>query len=541
MDALLSPTSPPESPAANVASAETVCFCVSSSSLAGNVVKRCGFARIGFFPCVFGLLQIRCVGVIELLLRGVGGANIALGAGNIGDLITNLAYQLRLLQTLLLFLFIENRGERLVMARLLRRAREKELSKAQTCATKTGHIIKKEGKERMSVSKLASSAQGLQSSAIRELLKHSKMAGVISLGGGIPNPQLFDHEGLKIAADAVLSQHFGEAFQYGLTEGVPGLREEIQRICEGRGIACKADDVVITSGSQQSLDVLARALINPGDIVVVERPTYLAALQVFGLAQAQFESVGTDGDGMNVDELEALVANKTIKAVYIVPTFGNPGGVTLSEVRRKQLVELSKRYDFVIIEDDPYSEINYTEEVFRPLIAHAKDIGNEDNVVYTSTFSKILAPGTRVGWVLVPEWLKRAVVNLKQTTDLHTSTLSQLMTYEYLKTGRLAGQITMIREAYRQKYQTFASELEAELGDVMSFHKPKGGMFLWAKMNNGINTTKWLEKTLSNGVVFVPGEFFYCNDPDHTTLRMSFVTPTDEQLKEAVRRLKASL
>lgn len=393
----------------------------------------------------------------------------------------------------------------------------------------------------MSSQKLATSVQSLQSSAIRELLKHSKMAGVISLGGGIPNPALFDHEGLKIAADAVLSQQFGEAFQYGLTEGVPALREGIQQTCADRGIHCSADDVVVTSGSQQSLDVLARALINPGDIVVVERPTYLAALQVFGLAQAQFESVGTDGDGMIVDELETLLQNKTIKAVYIVPTFGNPGGVTLSEARRKQLVALSQRYDFVIIEDDPYSEINYTDEVFRPLIAHAKAIGNEDNVVYTSTFSKILAPGTRVGWVIVPEWLKRAVVNLKQTTDLHTSTLSQLMTSEYLKTGRLKGQIATIREAYRQKYQLFARELEAELGDVMSFHKPKGGMFLWANMNNGINTTRWLEKTLSNGVVFVPGEFFYCANPDHTTLRMSFVTPTDEQLIEAVKRLKASL
>jgi len=393
----------------------------------------------------------------------------------------------------------------------------------------------------MSVSKLASSAQGLQSSAIRELLKHSKMKGVISLGGGIPNPALFDHEGLQIAADAVLSRHFGEAFQYGLTEGVPGLREAIQQLMSGRGVSCKADEVVITSGSQQSLDLLARALINPGDTVVVERPTYLAALQVFGLAQANIESLGTDGDGMKVDELESLVKQKTIKAVYIVPTFGNPGGVTLSEPRRKQLVELSQRYDFVIIEDDPYSEINYTDEVFRPLVAHAKALGNEENVVYTSTFSKILAPGARVGWLIVPQWLKRAVVNLKQTTDLHTSTLSQFMTLEYLKTGRLADQIALIREAYRQKYQTFAGELEAELGDVMSFHKPKGGMFLWAKMNNGINTTRWLEKTLSNGVVFVPGEFFYCNEPDYSTLRMSFVTPTDEELKEAVRRLKISL
>lgn len=393
----------------------------------------------------------------------------------------------------------------------------------------------------MTTHKLATSVQALQSSAIRELLKHSKMPGVISLGGGIPNPELFDHEGLTMASEAVFSHHFGEAFQYGLSEGFPELREAIQQISAERGIQCKADDVVVTSGSQQSLDILARALINPGDTVVVERPTYLAALQVFSLAQANIESVGTDGDGMKVDELEALVANKTIKAVYIVPTFGNPGGVTLSESRRKQLVELSKRYDFVIIEDDPYSEINYTDDVFRPLMAHAKAIGNEQNVVYTSTFSKILSPGTRVGWVIVPEWLKRAVVNLKQTTDLHTSTLSQLMTSEYLKTGRLPAQIKMIREVYRQKYQTFSQELEAELGDIMTFHKPKGGMFLWAKMNNGINTTAWLEKTLSNGVVYVPGEFFYCSEPDRSTLRMSFVTATEEQLKEAVRRLKISL
>ncbi|WP_061707451.1 aminotransferase-like domain-containing protein [Pseudenterobacter timonensis] len=393
----------------------------------------------------------------------------------------------------------------------------------------------------MSHHKLAASVQGLQSSAIRELLKQSKMAGVISLGGGIPDPTLFDREGLQMAADAVLSTYSGEAFQYGLSEGYPALREAIAQLCLGRGIESQPDDVVITSGSQQSLDILARALINPGDTVVVERPTYLAALQVFGLAQARFESVGTDGDGMRVDELEALVAEKTIKAVYIVPTFGNPGGVTLSDERRKKLVALSKRYDFVIIEDDPYSELSYTDEVFRPLLAHAKAIGNEQNVVYTSTFSKILAPGTRVGWLIVPEWLKRAVVNLKQTTDLHTSMLSQLMTCEYLKTGRLPGQIALIREAYRHKYALFAQALEADLGDVLTFHKPKGGMFLWARFNNGLNTTRWREKTLSNGVVYVPGEFFYCSEPDCSTLRVSFVTATDDELQEAVRRLKVSL
>ena len=183
--------------------------------------------------------------------------------------------------------------------------------------------------------------------------------------------------------------------------------------------------------------------------------------------------------------------------------------MTLSEARRKQLVELSKRYDFVIIEDDPYSEINYTDEAFRLLIAHAEDIGNEDNVVYTSTFSKILAPGTRVGWVLVPEWLKRAVVNLKQTTDLHTSTLSQLMTYEYLKTGRLANQIKMIREAYRQKYQTFSGGCRST--------SQRAACSCGRKVNNGINTTKWLEKNAEQRRRVCAGEFFYCNEPDHTT------------------------
>ena len=393
----------------------------------------------------------------------------------------------------------------------------------------------------MSANKLASSAQGLQSSAIRELLKHSKMAGVISLGGGIPNPALFDHEGLKIAADAVLSQHFGEAFQYGLTEGFPGLREEIQRICEGRGIACKADDVVVTSGSQQSLDVLARALINPGDTVVVERPTYLAALQVFGLAQANFESVGTDGDGMKVDELEALVAKKTIKAVYIVPTFGNPGGVTLSEARRKQLVELSKRYDFVIIEDDPYGEISFTDEVRRPLYQYAVELGCEDQVVYTSTFSKILAPGMRIGWIVMPDWLAQQTVIVKQAADLHTNMLSQVITAEYLSLNRLDNQIALIREDYRKKCVALADALESRLGEHLEFSRPQGGMFLWARFRYPFDTMEWMKKTLENGVVYVPGEAFYHDKPDTRTLRLSYSTVSEAGLLTAVERLAASL
>lgn len=393
----------------------------------------------------------------------------------------------------------------------------------------------------MSHNKIAKKLQNLQPSAIRELLKHSKMDGVISLGGGIPDPNLFDHEGLQIAMDNVLTHGWKDAFQYGLSEGSPELRGAICQLMSERAIPCDLNDVVITSGSQQSLDILARALINPGDIVVVERPTYLAALQVLQLAEANVISVGTDGEGMIVDELEALVKTTPVKAVYIVPTFGNPGGVTLAEHRRKQLVALSQRYDFVIIEDDPYGEINFTNKTFTPLRALAAETGNSDNVIYTSTFSKILAPGARVGWLVIPNWLTRQVVNLKQATDLHTSSLSQSLTYHYLNTGRLPEQIALIREAYKQKCHVLSQHLQNELGDHLTFHQPMGGMFLWAKFKYEMNTTQWLQKTLNNGVVYVPGEFFYCAEPDHSTLRMSYVSTTEENLKEAVMRLKASL
>ncbi|WP_336995869.1 aminotransferase-like domain-containing protein [Leclercia sp. UBA7405] len=393
----------------------------------------------------------------------------------------------------------------------------------------------------MSHNKIAEKLQNLQSSAIRELLKHSKMESVISLGGGIPDPNLFDREGLAIAMDKVLTHAWKDAFQYGLSEGNPQLRGAICQLMSERAINCDIDDVVVTSGSQQSLDILARALINPGDVVVVERPTYLAALQVLQIAEANLMSVGTDGEGMIVDELEALVKTSTVKAVYIVPTFGNPGGVTLSEQRRKQLVALAQRYDFVIIEDDPYGEINFTDKTFTPLRAWAAELGNSDNVIYTSTFSKILAPGARVGWLVVPNWLKRQVVSLKQATDLHTSALSQSLTYHYLDGGRLAEQIRLIREAYKQKCLVLSQHLQNELGDHLTFHQPMGGMFLWAKFRYEMDTTQWLQKTLNNGVVYVPGEFFYCNEPDRSTLRMSYVSTTEEKLKEAVLRLKTAL
>ena len=388
---------------------------------------------------------------------------------------------------------------------------------------------------------LADRIQQLQPSAIRELLKHSKMPGVISLAGGIPSAELFDKEGLALATQQVLEQNFNDAFQYGLTEGNVELREELVNLCQARGIATRVDQLLVTSGSQQALDLLIRALANPGDVFVVERPTYLATLQILSLTEATVKSVGSDEHGMIVDELEALLATTRIKAVYVVPTFGNPSGTTLSKARREQLVKLAAQHDFVIIEDDPYGAISCTEEREKTLFQTATEMGDHESVVYTSTFSKILAPGLRVGWIVLPEWMKQKVAIVKQATDLHANSLTQSLVAAYLTTGRLEPQIALIRDAYKQKCLALSRFLKEELDEHIAFNQPQGGMFLWATFRYEFDTTEWLKQTLAKGTVYVPGEFFFSDRSDKKTLRFSYATATEEQLHEAVKRLKSAL
>lgn len=383
----------------------------------------------------------------------------------------------------------------------------------------------------------------LKSSAIRELLKHSKMENIISLAGGIPSDALFDFEGLNQATQLAITEQPKTAFQYGLTEGSDVLRVRIADLCAVRGIKTSSDDIVVTAGSQQALDLIMRAIVDPGDVFVVERPTYLAALQTLELAQAQVMSVSSDANGMVVDELEALLKKQRIKGVYIVPNFGNPSGVTLSYERRLQLIQLAERYGFVIIEDDPYGELRFTEERNPTLFQLAQEtLGSTEYVLYTSTFSKVLAPGLRLGWTILPDWLLHKVAIIKQAADLHASSLSQTVAECYLGLGRLDTQIEKIRHAYKHKGELLARLIEQELGDVITFNQPKGGMFLWAKFRqDDFNTTEWLKKTLEQGVVFVPGEFFFPDRIDYSTLRLSFATATDEQMHEAVARLRRAL
>ncbi|WP_224653464.1 PLP-dependent aminotransferase family protein [Pectobacterium versatile] len=383
----------------------------------------------------------------------------------------------------------------------------------------------------------------LKSSAIRELLKHSKMENIISLAGGIPSEALFDFEGLSQATQLAITEQPKTAFQYGLTEGSGVLRDRIAELCAVRGVKTRGDDIVVTAGSQQALDLIMRAMVDPGDVFVVERPTYLAALQTLELAQAQVMSVSSDADGMVVDELEELLKKQRIKGVYIVPNFGNPSGVTLSYERRLKLIQLAERYGFVIIEDDPYGELRFTEERNPTLFQLAQEqLGSTEYVLYTSTFSKVLAPGLRLGWAILPDWLLHKVAIIKQAADLHASSLSQTVAECYLGLGRLDTQIEKIRHAYKHKGELLAQLVEKELGDVITFNQPKGGMFLWAKFRqDDFNTTEWLKKTLEQGVVFVPGEFFFPDNIDYSTLRLSFATATDEQMHEAVARLRRAL
>lgn len=390
-------------------------------------------------------------------------------------------------------------------------------------------------------SHLADRIQTLQPSAIRELLKHSKMPGVISLAGGIPSSELFDKEGLIQATQRVVEQNFNDAFQYGLTEGNVELRQQLVGLCQQRGISTSPEQMLITSGSQQALDLLFRALANPGDVFVVERPTYLATLQILSLTKATVKSVGGDEHGMIVDELEELLKTTRIKGVYLVPTFGNPSGTTLSAERREKLIKLAVEHDFVIIEDDPYGAISFTDDRPKTLFQVAAQMGNHENVVYTSTFSKILAPGLRVGWILMPDWMKHKVAIIKQATDLHANSFTQSLVAAYLSLGRLEPQIALIREAYKQKCLSLSRFLQDELGEHICFNQPQGGMFLWAKFRYEFDTTKWLQQTLEKGVVYVPGEFFFSDNADKSTLRFSYATASEEQLAEAVKRLKAAL
>lgn len=383
--------------------------------------------------------------------------------------------------------------------------------------------------------------QRLQSSAVRDLLKHSRTPGMISLAGGIPAPDLFDLEGLGAILADVESQADASLFQYSETEGRWPLRAEITALMAERGMEARPEQVLVTAGSQQGLDLAARILLAPGDRIILERPSYLAALQAFGLAEAQIVSAPSDANGMDVDWVERYVEQHRVKAIYVVPDFGNPTGATLSLARRQQLVQLAARSGTMLIEDDPYGALRFQGAPLDSLYTLARRQGASERVIYLSSFSKILAPGLRIGWMVLSDACFRQAALAKQAIDLHSCTLSQHVVATYLASGRLPLRLQVLRDGYRRRRDALMAALRQHLGDDIDFVEPQGGMFLWARLDPSMDAARVLAHGVEQGVVFVPGAAFYAADPEPHTLRLSYSMISPATAQEAAQRLARSI
>jgi 2-aminoadipate transaminase len=379
----------------------------------------------------------------------------------------------------------------------------------------------------------------MKASEIRELLKLVETSDVISLAGGLPAPETFPVEIIKKIAVEVLEKHADKALQYGTTKGFTPLRLALARWMGKRyGIPMSKVEIMMVAGSQQALDLIGRVFINPGDVVVVEAPTYLAALNAFKYYDPEFLSIPMDHDGMRIDLLEEKLEElkkkgKRVKFVYTVSTFQNPMGVTMSLDRRKRLIELAKEHDFLIVEDNPYSELRYSGEPVPPI----KHFDDEGRVIYLGTFSKILAPGLRLGWVTAHPHFIRKMEIAKQAVDLCANTLGQVIAWKYVEDGHLDEHIPKIIEFYRPRRDAMLEALEEFMPEGVEWTKPDGGMFVWVTLPEGIDTKLMMEKAVSKGVAYVPGEAFFANRDVKNTLRLNFTYVPEDTIREGVKRL----
>ena len=398
-------------------------------------------------------------------------------------------------------------------------------------------------------SRFAVRTKNIKSSAIRELLKITQKPEVISFAGGLPAPDVFPVARFQEACRKVLEVNGHQALQYGASEGYEPLREMIARHIARYGIKAKAENVLITSGSQQALDLIGKLLINPGDRILVEAPTYLGALQAFNVYGAEYVSVQSDQDGLRTDLLEAPLRTGP-KFMYVLPNFQNPGGTTLSEGRRHELVLLADRYGVPIIEDDPYGQLRYEGEHLPPLVVLDRENLRRDNgysignVIYLSTFSKTLAPGLRLGWIVAPADVIAKFVQLKQGADLHTSTFGQMVAYDVAKDNFLDEHVKLIRRVYRERRDVMLEALKKYFPPEATWTHPQGGLFLWVTLPEGMDCNKLFEVALKENVAFVPGDCFYAGNSVNEScrhLRLNFSYGQPEQIREGIRRLSVAI
>lgn len=388
--------------------------------------------------------------------------------------------------------------------------------------------------------------QNVETSAIRELFKLLGKPGIISFAGGFPDPSLFDVQGIAMASQAVLSANPGPVLQYGATEGYQPLREGISGFMAAKGSVVQASGLIVTTGSQQALDLIGKTMISPGDKVIVEAPTFLATIQCFRLYGANIIGAPIDANGVDVDRLEQLIAEHKPKLVYLVPSFGNPSGATLSLERRKRVLELAVRTGTLVVEDDPYGELYFDQAPPPSLLTLSEQIpGSRELLAYCGSFSKILSPGLRVGWLIAPPELLANATMCKQFSDAHTSNLTQAICAHYLTLNRLDATLDVVRSTYAERARVMAQALRRELGDALAFDAPQGGMFFWARVTGAqgksAKVDEFAKRAIAQGVAFVPGAPFFAHDPDLSSLRLSFATADVARIEEGIARLGQAL
>ena len=380
---------------------------------------------------------------------------------------------------------------------------------------------------------LSQRTNNMRKNQIREILKVVAQPGMISLAGGIPAPETFPIEDLYRINEAVLDRYGAVALQYDLTEGFTPFREALVTYLAAKDINVSADELLVFNGSQSVLDTLGKVLISPGDIVALETPSYLGAISAFSAYEPNYVSIATDDDGVLPESLEETLDRHPVKFIYLVTTFQNPTGRTLSVERRRQIAEIIKQKGALVIEDDPYSDLRYRGDAVPPFYTFAPE-----NTVYVSTVSKVFAPGLRLGFCLAPPLIRDWLYTAKQGADLHSNTYAQALATEYICGGYLDRQVPKIIELYRPRQEAMLSAMNRHLPENYLWTKPDGGMFVWVEGPEGVDAEQIYWKAVENKVAFVPGKYFYVNpDEGLPTMRLNFTRADEETIKSAIATL----
>lgn len=386
------------------------------------------------------------------------------------------------------------------------------------------------------LNRYADRVRGMSASAIRALFAVTSRPEIISFAGGNPAVESLDMEAVEEVTRAVIAETGSTALQYGIGQGRPELREQLVEVMRKEGIAAHADDLVITNGGQQALELIGSCFLNPGDIVLAEGPTYVGGIGALNACQADVRHVPMDADGMQVDLLEEALAQlaaegRRAKYIYTIPNHQNPGGVSLSVERRQRLAELAEEHDVLVLEDNPYGLLDFAGETFpsiRSLIP--------DRVIYVGTVSKTFAPGVRTGWIAAPRPVRDKLVLLREAADLCPSTLTQMIVERWFSTQPWTEQIKVLREVYREKAETMLTGLDAEMPEGVQWNRPTGAFYIWMQVPNGIDTSDLLAKAINHRVAYVPGRGFYADGTGGDKLRLSFSMPSPERIREGVAR-----